>query len=631
MEAPKRKTPVDADDDEALERRNRLEVIRRLPEIIGVLDELIAQVRIAAQTDGSVDADALDRRLQAIEASINARSALQELESARTELALLLADAENDRLVQPQRITASLQQLRARLRALQDMYGELRQAQRDPGDWRSRLPTDLIKLIEPLLATDLFPTRERTVSIALPMYNHHPRILAANAAIDQLWFVAYGPPTTFVSFRGNAFKTITMSTVLDNEYPFVIEPDTGDLYVRNRYKWIRFSPTEGETKSTLLQPDANQVFYNTRREWFGIKHDGGINHVSALQRNEAGQFVGSLLYSIGPYARPQTLWPDDENRFDVVGIDDEGYAWAVHFEVSSSNEHLVELVIFRGRGDGMREIMRRVVFHRWNLRANLHRFQKAAWVYKKSLIFWEFWTQFGFMFTHHNKIFQVFADGTVYTKTLQESIQPYDVTFDRQTGEVITLNSDQAPQTLKWYSFAAPPAPPLPVVYDPESVDPPQAGVMGRDLVALKGPFGWQLHTMRRFDAGEVVARYTGQLLDYRNARELPVQSTSHMRSLMPMRWVLDGSVTPDGVRITDPNAQLAGQQAGAPFANDARGQPGKQNNARFEYWDPPSERSKFERDPRKRILFLIATQAIPAGGEVLIDYGEDYWTRRGM
>ena len=157
-----------------------------------------------------------------------------------------------------------------------------------------------------------------------------------------------------------------------------------------------------------------------------------------------------------------------------------------------------------------------------------------------------------------------------------------------------------------------------------------RCGIVGVDLEARRGAFGWQLHALRAFPCGSAVALCTGQLLPWSEARHLPVEETSHIRSVTAMRWVVDGSKLSDGRPITDPNVQLAGVESGGLFANDAYNQEGKQNNTVFEHWDPPDQVALFERCPRKRRVFQMAIRDIELGEEILVDYGRDYWARRG-
>ena len=156
-------------------------------------------------------------------------------------------------------------------------------------------------------------------------------------------------------------------------------------------------------------------------------------------------------------------------------------------------------------------------------------------------------------------------------------------------------------------------------------------GIVGVDLEARRGTFGWQLHALRRFPQGSAVARCTGELLPWSSARQLPIAQTDHIRSVTPMRWVMDGSKLDDGTPITDPNVQLAGVESGGLFANDAHNQPGKVNNTEFDHWDPPEQQQLFERSPHARHVFLVATRDIEPGDEILVDYGRDYWAKRDL
>lgn len=143
---------------------------------------------------------------------------------------------------------------------------------------------------------------------------------------------------------------------------------------------------------------------------------------------------------------------------------------------------------------------------------------------------------------------------------------------------------------------------------------------------------GLGLFATRRFEAGEPITEYTGQIIDDKKARSLSASERSHVRTKFPMRLHIDGKNMPDGTPITDPETQMSGRGIAA-FANDARDDPRYSNNAVFDFVDTPATdrmiaAGQLARLPREgeRIVFLRALGPIEPGAEIMIRYGDDYW-----
>ena len=171
--------------------------------------------------------------------------------------------------------------------------------------------------------------------------------------------------------------------------------------------------------------------------------------------------------------------------------------------------------------------------------------------------------------------------------------------------------------------------------FDPLSPTPPTFATVGdgveiRESQIRNGGVG--LFATRRFESDEAVTAYTGRLLKYAAARELPKSLATHMRAHMRMRWVLDGRYLPSGILITDPATQLQGL-GGAAFANDVRGS-SLQVNTEFDRWDSVRNRWRVSQgqlddlDPAESITFLRALRTIEPGEEIFVDYGMDYWRK---
>ncbi len=113
---------------------------------------------------------------------------------------------------------------------------------------------------------------------------------------------------------------------------------------------------------------------------------------------------------------------------------------------------------------------------------------------------------------------------------------------------------------------------------------------------------GMGLYTKSDIPEGELIVEYTGEVLTIQQCRkrygeELPYAPYLYFVSYQKC---IDSRDTPEAL---------------ARYANDANGfvkVKGLSNNAEFVN--------------KKRVPYIISTCHIPAGSEIFVDYGEDYW-----
>ena len=151
------------------------------------------------------------------------------------------------------------------------------------------------------------------------------------------------------------------------------------------------------------------------------------------------------------------------------------------------------------------------------------------------------------------------------------------------------------------------------------------------------------LFAKRDFEIGDPITGYEGQLLKQADALKLVKEKKdTHLRTLISLRFVLDGTKLSDGTAIdlANPMPQIRGK-GGAAFVND-NGASGA--NAEFELADDAYNHTvdeEIERElkggapslknhkPEGRIIFIRATKKIKRGNEIFVHYGEDYWNRQ--
>ncbi len=109
---------------------------------------------------------------------------------------------------------------------------------------------------------------------------------------------------------------------------------------------------------------------------------------------------------------------------------------------------------------------------------------------------------------------------------------------------------------------------------------------------------GKGLYTKVAIAKGERIIEYTGKVTSWKDA--------DHMDGDNPFIFYVTDDYVIDGSKM---------KNAIAKYANDARGLTkvrGLSNN------------SEFEEDGTK--VYIVATKDIPAGSEIFVDYGPDYW-----
>lgn len=159
-------------------------------------------------------------------------------------------------------------------------------------------------------------------------------------------------------------------------------------------------------------------------------------------------------------------------------------------------------------------------------------------------------------------------------------------------------------------------------------------GVLGNGAVELRESTipgaGLGVFAGRDIAAGQPITLYYGQLIDKAEAdRRKSIGQASHIVPLVQFTWYIDGRRHPSGRRIRGPRRELVGRGLGA-YCNSTRGVPGAIDNARFESVDTganlrivardPAARASL--DPRLRTKYVRAIRDIPAGTEILVEYG---------
>ena len=111
------------------------------------------------------------------------------------------------------------------------------------------------------------------------------------------------------------------------------------------------------------------------------------------------------------------------------------------------------------------------------------------------------------------------------------------------------------------------------------------------------------------FDKNDYITEYDGFYMSKDEARSLSPRKTTHFRTA-------DSDTVIDGFK--DPMRAVG--HGGASFANDGK-RPGSNNSKFKRVWD-----SKFV----VYRVFLVATERIEPGDEILVSYGNNYWKRFG-
>ena len=152
----------------------------------------------------------------------------------------------------------------------------------------------------------------------------------------------------------------------------------------------------------------------------------------------------------------------------------------------------------------------------------------------------------------------------------------------------------------------------------PSTLSDPDAGIdAGVGVFALSS-----------FKTGQPITEYTGEILPYNVARERELKhsaAASHMRGLAPLRWVIDGKYTEQGVEIKGPLAERFDKGVAA-FVNDPLDD--DLVNARSVWMQSDLVKDPFKLGCHERIVYLEALKPIKKGEEIFASYGEDYWAK---
>lgn len=133
---------------------------------------------------------------------------------------------------------------------------------------------------------------------------------------------------------------------------------------------------------------------------------------------------------------------------------------------------------------------------------------------------------------------------------------------------------------------------------------------------------GRGLFATRSFAAGELVTFYDGRVARFRPLASIPRRQRSHLRVLIPLRYMLVGDTaglgelgTGGGALVNHdaarPNAEFVSIDSAA---NEARAMVGASSDL----------------DPFQRLVVVRAVCGIAAGQEVFMDYGGTYWATDG-
>jgi SET domain-containing protein len=115
---------------------------------------------------------------------------------------------------------------------------------------------------------------------------------------------------------------------------------------------------------------------------------------------------------------------------------------------------------------------------------------------------------------------------------------------------------------------------------------------------------GRGLFACERIPAKAPIVEYTGELITHGEAKYRRKQGhASHIRSLLPMTWCIDG----------------IDESTGGAMANDGK----HMNNAEMVAFH--TKDNVFLRNPNHSLVYLRALRVIEEGEEIFVSYGEDY------
>lgn len=147
---------------------------------------------------------------------------------------------------------------------------------------------------------------------------------------------------------------------------------------------------------------------------------------------------------------------------------------------------------------------------------------------------------------------------------------------------------------------------------------------------------GLGLFAQETFEQNQPVTEYYGELITSAEAvRRYNAGEASHLRRLIPLRWVIDGTRHADTGELIGGPGEMLGRGGGA-YCNDPIA--ASRANVVFDFVDCEKNQQTMAAfragarlaadpfDPKERIVFLRATRMIKPGEEIFVSYGDDYW-----
>lgn len=118
---------------------------------------------------------------------------------------------------------------------------------------------------------------------------------------------------------------------------------------------------------------------------------------------------------------------------------------------------------------------------------------------------------------------------------------------------------------------------------------------------------GRGLYARERIEKDQGIIEYYGQIISFEEAKKRRVEGkASHIRSLIPMSWCVDGRHVDEG----------------AAMINDPRAEKHKVNAELVSYH---ALDNIFKRDPKYSVAYARALRVIEPGEEIFVSYGSDY------
>ncbi len=137
---------------------------------------------------------------------------------------------------------------------------------------------------------------------------------------------------------------------------------------------------------------------------------------------------------------------------------------------------------------------------------------------------------------------------------------------------------------------------------------------------------GWGLFADKDFNKNEIITAYYGQVINHKQANILKQeQLDSHVATLFPMYWHIDGRKHENGTLISDPLNSMVGKPGGA-FINHS-----KKPNTEFDRIHCAGLCLGDDINPNHSRLVIRALVPIKKGQELFISYGVGYWKNRNI